>query len=805
MNPTNVSGFFAYPSKADIAEVIKNGVAKINETGIVQLKTWESCRVGGKLIIGEICKEIDSANIFCADLTGLNHNVMFELGFAIARNKRIWLAVDNTVVETKSDLQKLRMLTTVGHAEYCNSNDLQGKFLTDQSWIDLEATIFNQAIKPNLPSFIHETIFYLKSRHTTEASTLISKEVAKVSNAIGIPLIIDDPRETTVQPLAWYGEQAYVAECIIVHLINPAREGAHLHNAKYSFVAGLAHGLGKSVLMLSHGDALAPLDYRDLLKQYQTGSEAERHLHNWIVPIMERLKTKTSAQQLYLNTVKLAQQLSELKIGEPIAENEADGLVNDYFVETTTYREALDGRQAIFVGRKGAGKSASFIKLTSALLADKRNLVCVIKPLSYEMHGIIELMRRYHAMNLKGYAVESIWKFLIYSEIALTAESLIIQRPSGLLQENEKDLIALLDQNSEMLRQDFSVRLERCIQALLDGTGSVVDTSIEKNRIAISETLHTGLLRKLREVLTCALEGKQRIAILVDNLDKAWDKQNDIDELAEFLLGLLSTTSRIAGDFRNVGIDRRTLNMSLAVFVRADIFYRVMTVAREPDKIVYSKLSWNDNEMLIRVIEERFASSLGTNPNEVWTKYLCPSVKGIPTKQYFLNHILRRPRDLVFFVKAAITTAVNRRHSLVEERDVIDTEKQYSQFAIDSILVENGVTIKQLETIIYEFFGAEPILSESKIRMILSGAGVSLEKSESVLKHLCNLTFLGVEVEQDNFRFADDQAENQKNGILAQRLTLSRSGPPRFKINSAFWAFLEIHANGVESLSDSPE
>src|ERR1039457_7118160 len=143
MNPMNVPGFFANPSRADIAEVIKNGVAKINETGIVQLKSWEPCRVGGKLIISEICREIDSAKIFCADLSGLNHNVMFELGFAIARNKRIWLAVDNTVVETKSDLQKLKMLTTVGYAEYCNSNDLQGKFLTDQSWIDLEATIFN--------------------------------------------------------------------------------------------------------------------------------------------------------------------------------------------------------------------------------------------------------------------------------------------------------------------------------------------------------------------------------------------------------------------------------------------------------------------------------------------------------------------------------------------------------------------------------------------------------------------------------------------------------------------------------------
>jgi hypothetical protein len=406
-------------------------------------------------------------------------------------------------------------------------------------------------------------------------------------------------------------------------------------------------------------------------------------------------------------------------------------------------------------------------------------------------------MHRYRAMNLKGYAVESIWKFLIYSEIALTAEALIQSRPSGLLQNNEKDLVALLDQNSEMLRQDFSVRLERSIQALLLGTGSMAESSIEANRIAISETLHAGLLKQLREVLASALKSKRRIAILVDNLDKAWDKQIDIDELTEFLLGLLSTTSRIAADFKNVGLERITLNISLAVFIRADIFYRVMMIAREPDKIVYSKLNWNDNAMLIRVVEERFVSSLGVNPNEVWVKYFCPSVKGIQTKQYFLNRILRRPRDLLFFVKAAITTAVNRRHGIVEERDILDAEKQYSQFAIDSILVENGVTIKQLEAIIYEFVGAEPVLDESQVFDILSRTGVEPDKAESVLKHLCNLTFLGVEVDRDVFRFADDQAENLKNGILAQRLTLSRIGPPRFKINSAFWAFLEIHANGA--------
>jgi hypothetical protein len=787
-----VLGFFAYPSKADISEIIRNGVAKINQTGIVRLKTWESCRIGGKLIIGEICDEIERSSIFCADLTGLNHNVMFELGFAIARNKRIWLVMDTTVVGDRIDFTKLKILTTVGYAEYCNSNDLQAKFLKEQPWIDLQATVFKSSIQPNLPTVVHETLLYLKSRHMTEASTFISKEIAEASTALGLPLIIDDPRETTVQPLAWYGEQVYSARCIVVDLINPSREGAHLQNAKYSFVAGLAHGLNKSILMLSQGDSLAPLDYRDLLKQYQTASEAERHLRSWLVPIMQRIRTETKAQQQYLATVKLAQQLAELKIGEPIAENEADRLVMDYFVETVSYREALDGRQAIFVGRKGTGKSANFLKLADALESDKRNLVCLIKPISYEMRGIVELMQRYQGANLKGYAIESIWKFLIYSEIALAAETRIKNRISGEIFESEKDLIALLNQYSSILRQDFSVRLERCIKALLETSNVASTDPIEHSRIAVAEILHASALRKLREVLVSALSHKQRIAILVDNLDKAWDKQTDIDQMSEFLLGLLSTTNRVAFDFRNVGLERKTLNVSLAVFVRSDIFHRIVAIAREPDKIDYSKLNWNDDEMLIRVIEERFSSSLGSNPADVWIKYFCPAIHGLPIKQYFLSRILKRPRDLVYFVKAAITTAVNRRHGIVEVRDVLDAEKQYSQFAVDSILVENGITIHQLENIIYEFVGGKSVLDESEITTILSNTGVDDEKADAVIKHLCGLTFLGVEVDADKFRFAEDLAENQKNSILAQRLVLSRSGAPRYKINPAFWAFLEI-------------
>ena len=59
----------------------------------------------------------------------------------------------------------------------------------------------------------------------------------------------------------------------------------------------------------------------------------------------------------------------------------------------------------------------------------------------------------------------------------------------------------------------------------------------------------------------------------------------------------------------------------------------------------------------------------------------------------------------MYFVKAVVSFAVNRKHDRVEEKDVFDGEKQYSQYALDSILAENGITVPQLESVLFEFVG----------------------------------------------------------------------------------------------------
>src|SRR5579863_3911983 len=117
MTNQTVTGFFAYPSKpVYCGDAIRQAVGVLNGYGIISIKTWEQCQVGGKLVIYEICKAINEAQLFCADITDMNANVMFELGFAIARKKRIWLVLDPTIVESRSQFEQLRILTTVGYA-----------------------------------------------------------------------------------------------------------------------------------------------------------------------------------------------------------------------------------------------------------------------------------------------------------------------------------------------------------------------------------------------------------------------------------------------------------------------------------------------------------------------------------------------------------------------------------------------------------------------------------------------------------------------------------------------------------------
>ena len=782
----SIRGFFAYPSQpASIPEIVKSAVHEINKSQECHIKTWQECAISGKVIIDVICREIDDAGLFIADLTGANPNVLFELGYAIGKQKRVWLLLDTSIEDSKTLFDQLRILTTVGYSPYSNAQNIIDEFYSQQPWTDLHDSSFARSIEPALGRREGMRLLYLKNQHETEASTLLSRMV----DALRIPITISDPRESSVQALVWYGTKIWCAPGVIAHLSGVSRRGSRLHNSRYAFVSGLAHGFQKPLLMLAEADYSTPIDYRDILRHYKTPSECEMIGQRWLEEVSSEYARVRRETGEYAKKLALAADLRSLNLGEYLAENEEDTL-DEYFIETQAFLRVMKGQHSVVVGNKGSGKTANLFMAAKRLSADKRNLVCVIKPVSYDVQGVVRLGRGIEERDKKGYLAEALWKFLIFSEMARAAYEELLERPYVDENSPEGRLKELMEGQESTLQDEFAVRLERCVRSL---HSSSTEDSLHDFRGAISEHLHESVLRELRKLLGEVLTGRQRVAILIDNLDKAWDHREDIEHLSDFLFGLLRVAKSIPREFARADYWRKPVNVSITIFLRNDIFGRVMKKAREPDKIQYDRLAWEDREALMRVIDERLAVNReGMSPELLWEEVFCPMVGSESSRDYILRTILPRPRDLVFFTKAALSTALNRGHGRVEEEDIREAESLYSQFIFEVVQVENGISLPELEDMMFEFVGGREILSRGEVLRTIAKSGVDEDRQQYALRHLIALSFLGVEVRSNEFRYCSNIDEIQKLERLSERFGGDSAVAPRYRIHKAFHAFLEV-------------
>src|SRR5439155_16503502 len=119
--------------------------------------------------------------------------------------------------------------------------------------------------------------------------------------------------------------------------------------------------------------------YRGLLKHYGSTRDARDAVDVFL---------RTTLPSVYAELARTAErtvervqatQLSSLRLGEHVAENEEESLA-DYFVDTASYRAVLNPATTVFVGRKGSGKTANLLEAARVLSEAPRNLACVIKP-----------------------------------------------------------------------------------------------------------------------------------------------------------------------------------------------------------------------------------------------------------------------------------------------------------------------------------------------------------------------------------------------------------------------------------------
>ena len=114
--------FFAYASEPQRrVDAIRGAIEIIQGDSALGCKIadWTDLPIEGNVIFCAICEAIRNARCVATDITGLNFNVLFELGFAIGAGRAIWPLVESS--EEERLYVTFDTLTTVGHSRYTNS------------------------------------------------------------------------------------------------------------------------------------------------------------------------------------------------------------------------------------------------------------------------------------------------------------------------------------------------------------------------------------------------------------------------------------------------------------------------------------------------------------------------------------------------------------------------------------------------------------------------------------------------------------------------------------------------------------
>ena len=272
--------FFAYPGNPPLtAETMRQTAKAMNARGITAT-VWQDLPIEGRLMIDQVLNAIDAASTTIAEVSSMNGNVLFELGYAIARDKHAWAVLDETDTIATQNWRDFGLLSMVGRVDYGGSSqtllhrfsqarpDLGGP---DTLWSDLYAKIRSVRLAGSL--------FHYSTAARDDSARSVSTALDRRKS---LNVIRADQDERGAAPLEWYVDQIHRSTAVLIHLMGPGKERATSHNARASFLAGIAHSLERPLLMIAPSDFPVPLDFKDLLFSYETIRNLEVRLATWL-------------------------------------------------------------------------------------------------------------------------------------------------------------------------------------------------------------------------------------------------------------------------------------------------------------------------------------------------------------------------------------------------------------------------------------------------------------------------------------------------------------------------------------------
>jgi hypothetical protein len=118
--------FIVYPSFPDQIERTINALLKKMESRPYgfNLQAWRQLDIPGRFIVEKVLEEIAEAKALIADITYLNFNVTFEVGFALGCGKRVLPVLNNALSPQVKEINQLGIFDTIGYQAYTNTDEL---------------------------------------------------------------------------------------------------------------------------------------------------------------------------------------------------------------------------------------------------------------------------------------------------------------------------------------------------------------------------------------------------------------------------------------------------------------------------------------------------------------------------------------------------------------------------------------------------------------------------------------------------------------------------------------------------------
>ncbi len=386
-----------------------------------------------------------------------------------------------------------------------------------------------------------------------------------------------------------------------------------------------------------------------------------------------------------MNLHQAGKTLADVQLGTPDAE--ADRRLAAYFLKTPHVDAALQLRRTLFLGRKGAGKSALFTQLPRLVreAGYTSAKVILVTPDQYAWNALREYQER---GLLPEQAHANAWKFTLAIEAgaALTALSDDqLQTP---------DALAALKRLKQFVKENYgdaAPSLVRTAGQLLKGIKSFNVSAFGfgagMSRATEEQPITPQIIDSILAAIA-AVAAEIGVVVALDKLDDSWEGSEQSKQL---LIGLLKASKDINDKYRGESI---ASGLAILVFLRADIYEGLRFDDKDKYRATEESIDWSP-ELLKDMVKERLPDDV-----EVDELFEPGEMRGsISPFNYIVKRTFLRPREVLQFLDECIRRAGQSATDITKDQIRLAEEK-YSSWKVEDLKQEYRRLYPEFEDIV---------------------------------------------------------------------------------------------------------